>query len=224
MVAAIHATAGRTGVVGVGTTVRIDCEVAGGTRLVGNVVGMHGSRLGVVQYSRLKAKHRIGAFVRVAALTRLDPDVAWDAVVVGKKGRGDVACVRIGPLGHDPETRRRAADDALAMLADLWDRGMREPLPIYPETTGAFAMAGGDRSEWKKARAAWVTSWNTRNEDQDRYNRLVLGGVAPITALWAEPPRSDECGDGWPRARNRVEAYALRLWAPLLAVMEDLSE
>jgi exodeoxyribonuclease V gamma subunit len=224
IVAAIHATAGGTGVVGVGITVRIDCQIAGGTRLVGNVVGIHGSRIGVVQYSRLKAKHRIGAFVRVAALTRLDPDTAWDAVVIGKKGRDDVGCVRIGPLGHDPETRRRAADDALEMLTDLWDRGMREPLPIYPETTGAFAMARGDKSEWKKANSAWTTSWNTVGEDQDRYNRLVLGGVAPLNAFWDDRPRPDERGDDWPRAGSRFEAYALRLWTPLLAVMEDLSE
>jgi len=224
MVAAIHATADGVGVVGVGTTVRIDCQVAGGTRLVGNVVGIHGSRLGMVQYSRLKSKHRIGAFMRVVALTMLDPDTAWDAVVIGKKGRDDVACVRIGPLGPDPETRRRVAGDALEMLIDLWDRGMREPLPIYPETTGAFAMARGDESEWKKANAAWTTSWNTVGEDQDCYNRLVLGGPAPLNAFWDDRPRPDEQGDGWPRARSRLEAHALRLWTPLLAVMEDLSE
>ncbi len=223
-VAALHATADGANIVGVGTTVRVDCAVADGTRLVGNIVGLHGSRLGVVQYSRLKAKHRIGAFVRVAALTRLDPDTAWDAVVVGREGEGDVACVRIGPLGADPETRRRAADEALSMLIDLWDRGMREPLPIYPETTGAFAMARGDKSEWKKARAAWVTSWQIPREDQDLYHRLVLGGVAPITALWADSARPDERGDGWPDARSRFEAYALRLWTPVIAVMEGLPQ
>ena len=222
-VAALHATADEAGIVGVGTTVHIDCAAAGGTRLVGNIVGLHGNRLGVAQYSRLKAKHRIGAFVRVAALTRLDPDVAWDAVIVGREAGGDVACVRIGPLGADPETRQSAADEALAMLMDLWNRGMREPLPIYPETTGAFAMPGG-KTPWKRANDEWHTSWTVPKEDQNLYHRLVLGGVAPITALWADSPRPDERGHGWPEARSRFDAYALRLWAPVIAVMEDLPQ
>jgi len=222
-VSALHATADGAGIVGVGTTVHIDCAAAEGTRLVGDIVGLHGSRLGVVQYSRLKAKHRIGAFVGVAALTRLNPDVAWDAVIVGQKGRGDVACVHIGPLGADPETRASAAEETLTMLIDLWDRGMREPLPIYPETTGAFAMAGG-KTPWKRANDEWYTSWTVPKEDQDLYHRLVLGGVAPVTALWADSPRPDEQGGDWPKARSRFEAYARRLWEPLLAVMEDLPE
>jgi len=97
---------------------------------------------------------------------------------------------------------------------------MRQPLPVYPETTGALARA--ERDPWKKARLSWVSGYEYPREDRDPYNMLVLGGVAPIDALWAEKPRGDERGPGWPSAGSRVEAYARRLWDPVLAVLEEL--
>ena len=219
-VAAIFEVAAAAGVAGPGGTAGIDLTLPGGSRLVGSVSGVHRDRLGIIRYSRIKSRHFVGAFIRVVALTLGDPEIPWEAAVIGRGDRDPVTRVRIGPLGPSPEARRGTAVAALETLADLWDRGMREPLPIYPETTGAFARADGE--PWKKARAAWFSTYDYRREDKDPYNVLVLGGVAPIDALWEAKPRSDERGPDWPAAGSRFEAYARRLWDPVLAVMEEI--
>ena len=162
-----------------------------------------------VTYSRVAAKHRLAAWVRLLALTAAHPGRSFGAATVGRAGGGArVTVARIPPL---------AAGDALAHLAtlvDLHDRGMREPLPLYCGTSAAYAEAGN-------ARDAWTSSWNFDREDKELEHQLVLGGVLTFDDLLAEPPRADEAGDGWSMDEtSRFGRCARRLWHGLLAVEE----
>ena len=130
----------------------------------------------------------------------------------------------------DPAARGRATareawrDEQLATLVDLYDRGMREPLPLACMTSAAYAAAVHDGADAEKAgRNAWESGWNFPKEDDDLEHQLVLGGILTFDELIAEPPRPDEEGDGWDDTETtRFGRYARRLWDGLLAARGGL--
>jgi exodeoxyribonuclease V gamma subunit len=112
------------------------------------------------------------------------------------------AIARIAPLAQDAAGRREAAVAGLESLVELYDRGMREPLPLYCLTSAAYAEAVAiDRNPVTAARKAWTSEWNFDHEDKELEHQLVLGGILPFDELPA-----DELG------RN-----AGQLWDDLLA-------
>jgi exodeoxyribonuclease V gamma subunit len=135
-----------------------------------------------------------------------------------------VTVARIPPLLPDapPDERAARALERLEDLVDLYDRGMREPLPLYCETSAAYA-AGGRAGE-TLARKAWTSSFGQApREDRDAEHVLVLGANTPFDDLLAPAPREDETGDGWTEDPTRLGRYAHRLWDGLLAV-EDVGD
>lgn len=191
-----------------------------GRSLRGTVPGVSGDVLRNVTYSRVAAKHRLAAWVRLLALTAAHPGRSFGAATVGRAGGGArVTVARIPPL---------AAGDALAHLAtlvDLWERGMCEPLPLYCAASAAYADAARDgRSAVAAARRAWTSEWNFDKEDAELEHQLVLGGVVTLDELLREPPRDDEAGDGWDMSETtRLGRCARRLWDGLLAVEQVTS-
>ena len=125
---------------------------------------------------------------------------------------------RIPPLADDTPARRETAHSHLAGLVDLYDRGMREPLPLYCLTSAAYAEAaarGGD--PLTAAEQAWASEWTFDKEDKELEHQLVLGGVVDFESLVSEPPRADETGVDWDTAETtRLGAYARRAWSELL--------
>ena len=94
-----------------------------GDRLLTGTIGpLHGQTLVSVSYSSLAAKHRLGAFIRLLALTAAHPGLEWQAVTIGRRGTSV-----LGPL--DPGWAALVLDDQL----DLYETGLREPLPFAPE-------------------------------------------------------------------------------------------
>jgi exodeoxyribonuclease V gamma subunit len=133
-----------------------------------------------------------------------------------------VTVARIAPLGDDVAARRDAALADLAVLVDLYDRGMREPLPLACETSAAYAQAAlaGEDAE-SAARAAWETVFRYDKEDRQPEHLLVYGEAIPFGRLLAQTPRADE---RWEEAvQTRFGRYAMRLWRGLLTV-EELRE
>ena len=119
-----------------------------------------------------------------------------------------------------PRTRRATAERHLRVLVDLFDRGMREPLPLYCKTSAAWAaaIAAGKDPEREAARA-WESGRNGHNEDNDDEHVLVLGGALSYGAMVGRsgPPRADETGSEWePAETSRFGLYARRLWDGLL--------
>jgi exodeoxyribonuclease V gamma subunit len=198
--------------------VDIHLTLGDGRTLTGTVPGVSGSAVLTSTYSRLAAKHRIVAWVRLLALTAADPALAYTAASIGR-GRGDsVAVRRIRCLGADEAERRAVAHAQLDALIDLYDRGMREPLPIFCRSSAEYAAAsaaGRDASD--AALGEWLSTWNFDREDRELEHLLVLGGERTLAEVMETVPASDEYGAGWdPSEGSRFGRLACRLWDGLL--------
>jgi exodeoxyribonuclease V gamma subunit len=210
----------------------VDVKVAlgAGRSLSGTVPGVCGDVLRTVTYSRVNARQRLALWVRWLALTAAHPERPLEAAVVGRARRGgargaQVTIARLPVLAPDPATRRALALEELGTLVDLYDRGMREPLPLACLTSAAYAeaAAAGANAE-AAARKAWESEWSFDKEDRELDHQLVHGGVLTLGELLGEAPRPDEAGDGWEASETtRFGRYARRLWSGLLAreVVED---
>jgi len=194
-----------------------------GRLLSGTIPGVSGDVLRTVTYSRVAAKHRLTAWVRLLALTASHPERPFTAVTVGRaEGRGPVTVARIRPPAEDSAGRREWAMAQLTALLDLHDRGMREPLPLYCATSAAYAQtSAAGRDAAAAGRKAWTSEWNFDREDSELEHRLVLGAVLSFDDLLAEPPRPDEAGEGWALSEaTRLGRVARRMWDGLLACEE----
>ncbi|HEX8102457.1 MAG TPA: exodeoxyribonuclease V subunit gamma, partial [Solirubrobacteraceae bacterium] len=208
--------------------VDVRVELPGGRSLRGTVPGLRGDVLAAVIYSRVSARHRLAMWVRWLALTAARPERPVSALVIGRAEAREsvVTLARIPPLAPDPEGRRATALAQLTTLVDLFDRGMREPLPIACLSSAAYANAAARNLN---AEAAGRNVWKSDRfdkEDRDLEHQLVHGGVLDFTELLEQLPRDDERGDGWDETEpSRFGRYARRLWAPLLAIekVEDRS-
>lgn len=197
-------------------SVDVRAELPGGRRLSGTVADVCGDVLRTATFSKLAPKHRLPAWIRLLALTAAWPERPWSAVTIGRYRKDEVVVARIAPLGEDADTRRATARDELAVLIDLYERGMREPLPLYCATSAAWA-AGGDRRR-RDAGQEWETAWEFPKEDAEEEHVLVLGERLSFDEILDEQPRGDEAGPGWDEDDDsRFGRYARRLWDGLLA-------
>jgi exodeoxyribonuclease V gamma subunit len=200
-------------------------NLPGGRALVGTVPGVRGDLVAATTYSRVAPKHRLAAWVYLLALAASRPATPYEAVTLGRSTRsrsaGEVTVARIR-LSVDPETRRVEALRELAVLVDLFDRGMREPLPLYCKTSAAYAAAVAAGKDGQAAAGKeWTSDWRFPKEDAEPEHVLVFGGRRPLDELFAERPRRDERGDGWAASEpTRVGRYARRLWDGLRACEE----
>jgi exodeoxyribonuclease V gamma subunit len=161
--------------------------------------------------------------VRFLAATASHPERAFSAVTVGRAMRqGTVTLARIQAFAGEPEHRRWLALEHLRALIDLYDRGMREPLPIYCASSAAYARAASTGEDAPAAaKEAWTTEWNFDKEDVELEHQLVLGGVHSLEQLVAEVPRADERGPGWQLSEtSRFGRLARRLWDGALSCEE----
>ncbi len=185
----------------------VNLELPDGRTLAGTVTGVSGGTVRTVSYSRVRPRERLRAWVRLLALIASRPERPFDAVVIGRSRpdtwNAEVTVARIPPLGEDADSRRRAALEQLAVVLELYDRGMREPLPLACETSAAYAQHGE-----LAAGKAWTSSFDYDKEDRQPEHLLVYGGQIGFEELLAQPLFRD---------------YAHRLWDGLLAV-EQLSD
>ncbi len=209
-----------------GTPGSLDVTVAlpDGRTLAGTVTGVCGDAVRAISYSRVRPRDRLRGWVRLLALSAAYPDRRSESVVIGRARAGvrgaGVTVARIPALGADPPARRQAALEHLGVLLDLYDRGMREPLPLACETSAAYAeaVAAGGHAE-SAARGAWETVFRYEKEDRQPEHLLVHGDAVPLAALLAEAPRDDERGPGWDEDETtRFGRYAVRLWRGLLSL------
>jgi exodeoxyribonuclease V gamma subunit len=185
-----------------GDAASVDVRVAlpGGRVLSGTVAGVVGDVLRKVTYSRVNPRHRIAAWARLLALQAAHPDREFEAVTVGRSRDDGVAVVRAGGLDA------ALALDHLVALVDLYDRGMREPAPLYCLTSAAYAAGNDPRKPWE--------SGQFPGEDADPDHELVLGGRVAFDQLTVAPARADERWD--PDETRRFGQWARRLWDPVL--------
>jgi exodeoxyribonuclease V gamma subunit len=203
-------------------TLEVRVRLGDGRLLSGTVAGVRGHVLLSTAYSRIAAKHRLAAWVRLLALTASRPERELSAATVGRGEGDDVRVALIEPLSGDPSSRAAMALAELNTLVDLWDRGMREPLPLICATSAAYAEAArGGRDPLPDAEAKWTSEWSFDREDRELEHQLAFGGVRTFDELLDEPPRSGESGDGWhDEETTRLGRLARRLWDPLLTQEE----
>jgi exodeoxyribonuclease V gamma subunit len=228
LVAAAHAAelVELDGGVGEWGSVDIHLPLPDGRILVGTVPEVSGNLLRAVTYSRVGAKHRLAAWVRFLALTAAYPDRGYHAATLGRV-RADSRNARITTaflpaFEGDADTCRKLALNYLQEFIDLYDRGLRQPLPLYCQTSASYANAraagNNPQSVAKLTRAAWETRYGFDREDKDPEHLLVLGGPLGLDAILQMPPEGDETGDGWAADEStRFGRYARRLWDGLLA-------
>jgi exodeoxyribonuclease V gamma subunit len=190
-------------------------------RLVsGTVNGVSGDVLLTTTFSRVAAKHRLAAWARLLALTATSPERPFAAATVGRgANQDDVRTARIEPLSPDTAGRGILAREQLQILVDLYDRGLREPLPLFSKTSAAYALAARRGQDAVAAGAKeWETEWNREHEDRELEHQLIFGGVLTFAEVLAIAPRTREAADAWaPDEDSRFGRYARRLWDGLLA-------
>jgi exodeoxyribonuclease V gamma subunit len=217
--AEVQAGGGRPGLTGA-DPVDVRVTLDDGRLLSGTVNGLCGEVLLTTTFSRVSAKHRLATWVRLLALTATWPERPFEAATVGRGAdRDDVRVARIHALAPDPAERGARARRQLQIVVDLYDRGMREPLPMFCMTSAAYAMAAHSGQDAVAAAVAvWETDWRFDREDKDLEHQLALGGVRTLAEVLARAPEAGEDGDGWASAEDsRFGRYARRLWDGLLA-------
>ncbi|MHA6618594.1 exodeoxyribonuclease V subunit gamma [Pseudonocardia sp. DLS-67] len=186
----------------------VDVTLPDGTRVVGTLGGLHGAVLLRVEYSRLAAKQRIRAWVRLLALTAATRE-PWRAVTIGRGQRFGLAKATAGPL--DPD--RAAAE--LAELVALRRAGLREPLPL-PTITGeiyATRRRGGadPAGALDEALRKWTAGAGAERADT-AHVRAWGPGAGPEVLTPEGPPGGEP---------TRFGTLALQVWSPLLTT-EDV--
>jgi exodeoxyribonuclease V gamma subunit len=197
------------------TSADVRVELSHGRVLTGTLGGLRGDAIETTTYSKVAAKHRLTAWVRLLALTATYPEHARRAVTIGRGADDGIAVATIPPLTGD-EARAR-----LEVLVDLHERAVREPLPMACKTSAAYAAARrADRDPRRAACSEWESGRFDR-EDAEPEHVLAFGGRRPFDDLIGEPPAADEAGHGWDHSEaSRFGRLAVRLWEPLLDVEE----
>jgi exodeoxyribonuclease V gamma subunit len=190
--------------------------------LIGTVANRRGGIILVCTYSRLAPKHRLGAWVRFLAVSAARPELDASVITVGRgRGRQAPQVSLLSPMATTAAQRRQRALDELAVILDLYQRGLCRPLPMACETSAAWAAARHQGKDEDDAWRAAEDSWNDGlypGEVSDPEHRYVWGQGCPLAALMEESPAAGEGGPGWPASEHRRFArLAGRLWYPLLA-------
>ncbi len=195
-------------------------DVGGRLGFAGTVAGVRGDVVHSVSYSRLGPASRLLAWVRLLALTAAFPDRPFETCTIGRgrSPRCTISVARVGPLGPDEDSRRATAERHLAALLDLFERGMRAPLPLSTRTSAAWAEAvAAGRDPGASAARAWNSSYERDHEDKDPEHVLVLGTALPFDAMVARSGEPDSDERDWePTEESRFGVYARRLWDGLL--------
>ena len=201
----------------------VNIALPDGRTLAGTVTGVCGDTIRAISYSRVRPRDRLRGWVRLLALTAARPERPFESVVIGRARAdarwADATVARIAPLAEDASARLRIATEQLIVLLDLYERGMREPLPIACDTSAAYAqaVAAGEDSE-AAARAQWETVFRFGKEDRQPEHVLVYGDAFPLARQLDARPPDDERGPGWDETETtRFGRLAVRLWGGLLA-------
>ena len=190
----------------------VDVTVPGGARIVGTIpLGLDQSSPGPgrVQFTRPKDSHRLEAWLDLMTLVASEPTVPWRSVVVT---RAEEKRARLKPVelvvaqGEDPET---TALDALALVVDLYRRGLREPLPLFGSYSPAVHSGTSADGAWR--------SHNGGGDATRPAVRLVFGDVDVDEIDDLPPMDGDPVGPG-----GRVERYAHHLWGAVERTSETV--
>jgi exodeoxyribonuclease V gamma subunit len=190
----------------------VSLALPSGATLTGTV-GVVEHRVVRVVYSRLGAKHRLRAWVQLLALCAQWGEETWEAVTVGRGGRGALAASRLA--GVPQETACEVLDD----LVQTFRAGLCSPLPIPPATAGAYAEKRAAGLSEATAVAFAGRSWRSSSGrtvmgDSTDADHLRVWGDASLADLTGIP--ADPSDRRWPDEPHLFGQLARRVWTPLL--------
>jgi exodeoxyribonuclease V gamma subunit len=203
-------------------TLDVRVPLADGRLIAGTISGLHGDVVQHVGFSRISPQQRLGAWTRLLVLTSAFPQRRFSVSSVGRARKSasprfsvTIAHASCPAILDSAAERTHWARAELDKLIDLFDRGMREPLPLFRETSTELAEAPVDTAH-QRADKAWTSEFEHPREDSDPEHRRVLEGQRSFTELLGDPPRE---GEDWygEQYGSRLECYAHRLWDGLLA-------
>jgi exodeoxyribonuclease V gamma subunit len=143
-----------------------------------------------LSYSRLKPEHRVRAWLDLMALVATDPRHRWRSVAVGrpKSSGGEAELFDVGVVGGETEWRD-VAEKALEVAVDCYRRGLREPLPLFPNFSYAVHTGRAGPADWSDGR--------TFPDGDGPAVVLAFGGIGfdEVLALPARPGDPDGEGD-----------------------------
>lgn len=203
-------------------SIEVNLLLPNGRSLMGTVPNLRSDLMLTAAFSRVAPKHRLAAWVRFLAVTATHPDHSFEAATIGRnrsdsQKKRQVTIARLA-LAGTPAERKELSLAHLTKLVDLYDRGMREPLPLYCATSAAYRGAPKPKIGLIAARKAWESEWNFNHEDKDLEHLLVLNGIRSFDELLMAPACQDETGRGWATdEKSRFGRYSRRLWDGLLA-------
>jgi exodeoxyribonuclease V gamma subunit len=161
--------------------------VVGGRRLVGLLRDVRDGKLVRWQFSRLKEKQRLEAWIRHLALNLAQDlgqgDVEPVSCYIGRAGKGEAAAVIGFPaLGDDPDHRHERASAHLVDLVDLYLAGRVSPLPLFPESSCAYAEAihagKPEDTALEAAKKAWLPGYQPWvGDSQQAHIEQAYGGL-----------------------------------------------
>ena len=200
----------------------IDVELPSGRRLVGTVSGLVDALVVTVTYSQVKSKQRLRSWITSLALAAAGTTIA--SHVIGREKRYGKA----GQLHvcHGPHAR----EDALCLLeelVDVWDRGLRGPIPLPPATSFTWASTYVPHQHEERAQDKARVEWESRTagatpihrEQHSAAHLFVYGAPVPFDAILGEPQEDER----WtPEVTSRLGQLALRVWQPLLTGSERM--
>lgn len=184
--------------IGIPVRVVVDPVTASEVLIEGTIGGACAGTLVRVTPSRLKVVDIISAWIRLALVTRIEPDRAWRSLSVGRASAGD---------GHGVQRLRlvsaSAADEVLQFAVDMWRRAQVDALPVFPTTSRALHT-----SDAKAAAKAWNRGYKSFGERDDEWNAMVFD--LDFDDLLSIPGSQAEA-DG--SSLPRVSWWADRLWS-----------
>jgi exodeoxyribonuclease V gamma subunit len=215
-VTALAEAARAHGGTGPATSLDVNLRLPDGRTVAGTVPNVHGDSIRRASYSRVRPRDRLAAWVRLLALSAARPGESYRSAVIGRARQGarhaQTTVAQIAPLDA---TR---ALEQLMIIVDLYDRGMRELVPLACLASAAYAHAASSGEDPVAAAVeVWETTFGYDKEDREPEHLLAYGGALPFAELSGEAPRADESGPGWsPSEDTRFGRYARRLWDGLL--------
>ena len=188
-------------------TIDVAVQLPDGRQVRGTVAGLHDSCLVTVTYSKLGPAVRLRAWIAMLALSSAHPETLWGAASVGRGDPGQPLGATVQPLEQE------YAQDILGELVALYDRGLREPLPLPVKSAAAYAEARFKGIEVAEAERRAGQKWATGTfpgEVEDVAHVQVWGRNTPFDVLHKAPP---EDSGGEPHVFGEL---AVGLWFPLL--------
>jgi exodeoxyribonuclease V gamma subunit len=184
-------------------------------RAIADTIDVCGHQLVTMAYSKWHPRHRLAAWLRLAAATLARPDVAWESVIVALNWAADkdgklrpAVCDRFVMVGDTPSARVVSATAALAFALDMRQRGLRSAIPLF------------ERSSWSVTNGLFDPSADDLKVDLKRPTVKVLFGDDPDVMAMRTQGLIAQIDDGLASAPDRASAYAATLVGTFCATVE----